>query len=319
MSSRCGELLSDEVQDVAYQLTEMNFGEDEFDESEERINLLDLPWDDILISRILLFLPMKQLFNLQRVSKHFQELIHQYMASCSVLDFSSIGSKVTKEAFLTAVERTESLRVLSLHNCKGWLKDEILMPVIARNKHLRSVDLGSSSGLTSQSVHCIAVNCCELTSITLSECHWVQAPSMAVLALNCRNLQHVDLTSCWELDDETVITLIMTNPGLKFLSLAKIYGITDVVIDMLARSCPKLECLNIQGCWRITNSVIRLLGDCCPKLRRLGVEDCRDVSEASLARLRVKGIEIDVKQPPRRLHEAQHPVLAPYPAVYHQI
>ncbi|XP_006817257.1 uncharacterized protein LOC102808527 [Saccoglossus kowalevskii] len=135
--------------------------------------------------------------------------------------------------------------------------------------------------------------------------------------MNCECLQYVDLTSCWELDDETILVLIISHPGLKYLSLAKIYGITNVVIDMLARTCSAFEHLNIQGCWRITNSVIRLLGDCCPKLRKLEVSDCRDINEASLARLRVKGIDIDVRAPPGG--REPHPAVLPYPALFHQI
>ncbi|XP_070545127.1 F-box/LRR-repeat protein 15-like isoform X2 [Ptychodera flava] len=281
-------------QEITESLRESRISEKPASKERSFVNLLDLPWDDILISHILPYLSLTQLFQLQRVSRDFHELIQEFLASQTVFDFSVVSSKLTKEAFLMAVEHTNLLRELSLRNCKGWLKDDILIPVISRNQQLQKIDLGGCSGLTSKIIQCIAANCQSLQSISLSECHWVQAPSIEMLALNCSQLEHVNLMSCWELDDETILTLIMTHPGLKYLSLAKIYGITDVVIDMLARSCSQLEFLSVQGCWRITNSVVRLLGDYCPKLNQLEVEDCRDINEGSLARLRVKGIKIDV-------------------------
>jgi len=39
-----------------------------------------------------------------------------------------------------------------------------------------------------------------------------------------------------------------------------------------------------------------MVGEYCPLLTNLEVRDCRDISEASLARLRIRGVRIDVEQ-----------------------
>ncbi|XP_002741467.1 uncharacterized protein LOC100372595 [Saccoglossus kowalevskii] len=224
---------------------------------ERNRNLLDLPWDDILVGRIIPFLSLSEIFQLQLVSKLSLQLIRHYFSKCSILDFSEVAHKVKEAMFHRAVENSVCLRVLILKNCKDFLKDENFIPVVEQNPQLQKIDLTGCLSLTSQSIQAIANSCPALHYISVHGCHWVQAPALAVLAMNCECLQYVDLTSCWELDDETILVLIISHPGLKYLSLAKIYGITNVVIDMLARTCSAFEHLNIQGCWRITNSVIR--------------------------------------------------------------
>ena len=39
-----------------------------------------------------------------------------------------------------------------------------------------------------------------------------------------------------------------------------------------------------------------MVGEYCPLLTILEVKDCRDISEASLARLRIRGVKIDAEQ-----------------------
>ena len=46
------------------------------------------------------------------------------------------------------------------------------------------------------------------------------------------------------------------------------------------------------------NYYFSVLGEYAQSLEALQVRDCRDVTEASLAKLRVKGIRIDVRPPP---------------------
>lgn len=66
----------------------------------------------------------------------------------------------------------------------------------------------------------------------------------------------------------------------------------------LASFTKRLKVLEIKGCWRITDKGISLVGEYCKDLLYLGVADCRDVTEASLQKLRARGIKMDRPQNP---------------------
>jgi F-box/leucine-rich repeat protein 15 len=108
-------------------------------------------------------------------------------------------------------------------------------------------------------------------------------------------LEIVALSGCWEVDNECLITLVMSCPKITQLCVNGCYGITDTLLHILSRQLAELARLELDGCWRITNRAIRMVGEYCHKLRYLNVKDCRDISEASLARLRAKGVIINRK------------------------
>lgn len=56
-----------------------------------RCQLLDLPWEDVLVPHVLCYLPLQHLVSLQRVSKQFHSLIQVYLANCRTFDPSSVS------------------------------------------------------------------------------------------------------------------------------------------------------------------------------------------------------------------------------------
>lgn len=56
-----------------------------------RCHLLDLPWEDVLVTHIFCYLPLRQLVRLQRVSKQFYALIQVYLANCRTFDLTQVG------------------------------------------------------------------------------------------------------------------------------------------------------------------------------------------------------------------------------------
>ena len=59
-------------------------------------------------------------------------------------------------------------------------------------------------------MHVLAVNCKDLRTLILRECHWLSAEGLTVIALNCRQLQSVDMTGCWNVNDEAITVLVMS-------------------------------------------------------------------------------------------------------------
>ena len=61
----------------------------------------------------------------------------------------------------------------------------------------------------------------------------------------------------------------------------------------IACYCSRLIALDIRGCWRVSDNGVKRIAEYCKDLKLLNITDCRDVTEASLMRLRKRGVRID--------------------------
>ena len=90
-------------------------------------------------------------------------------------------------------------------------------------------------------------------------------------------------------------------------------------MNHIARYCTRLVALDIRGCWRIGDRGVAKVGEYCKHLKVLNIVDCRDVTEASLMRLRNRGVRIDRPLDPLTgvrlgVHRGAQPVEAIYGA-----
>ncbi|XP_075884277.1 F-box/LRR-repeat protein 15 [Nelusetta ayraudi] len=272
---------------------------DEEDEM-ETCQLLDLPWEDVLVPHVLCYLPLQHLVRLQRVSKQFHSLIQVYLANCRTFDPSSTGPVVTKEAFCSMLQANKVLHSLSLQKCSDWVTDKELMPVIGQNQHLQRVDMRGCVCLTRHSLVAVSLSCPHLRHLGLAHCEWVDHLSLRSLADHCGALQSVELTACRQLKDDAICYLARKCVKLKSLSLAVNANITDESVEEVAKNCRGLEELDLTGCLRVRNPSIRTLAEYCPKLQSLRVNHCHNVTESSLEPLRRRNVTIDVALPLQR-------------------
>ncbi|KAI8504008.1 F-box/LRR-repeat protein 15 [Branchiostoma belcheri] len=264
----------------------------------EKLTILDiLPWEDVLNRHVLPCLSLPDLFRLRQANSQALHLVTTFFCSTFKIDLSPYSSKITPDAFRLILGENCVLNVLVLSGCKNWLTDRLLVPVILRNQRLLRLNISNCLHLQSETIQAVAENCPSLTALSLKDCHWLNVPSFLMVAVSCRELEKVDLTSCWEINDECVMSLVVACQKITHLSLAKIYGITNQAIDAVAKGCPRLQYLDVQGCWRVNNFAIRNVGEYCKHLKVIKVSDCRDVTEASLARLRLRGVKVDVPAP----------------------
>ncbi len=56
----------------------------------DRCQLLDLPWEDVLVTHVFCYLPLRHLVSLQCVSKSFRSLIQVYLANCRTFDSAQV-------------------------------------------------------------------------------------------------------------------------------------------------------------------------------------------------------------------------------------
>ncbi|XP_014340492.1 F-box/LRR-repeat protein 15 [Latimeria chalumnae] len=262
--------------------------------------LLDLPWEDILLPHVLCHIPLRQLMILQRVSKLFSDLIQLYLANCRCFDTSQVGSSLPKNAFCKMLKDNQVLQSLALQTCSDWLTDKELLPVIGQNHHLLRIDMNGCTKLTRQALVAVSISCSNLQYVSLRHCEWVDSLSLRSMADHCSNLESIDLTACRQLKDEAVIYLAKKCRKIKSLSLAVNANISDVSVEDVAKCCPNLEHLDLTGCLRVRNQSIRTVAEYCAKLSSLKVNHCHNVTESSLGVLRKRGVEIDVELPLQR-------------------
>ncbi|XP_046325923.1 F-box/LRR-repeat protein 15-like [Haliotis rufescens] len=263
------------------------------------VTFFSLPWEHVICRHLFPFLSVKEVFQLRVISTQFRDIVDTFFRTTFTLDLSRVAARVTSEAFVLMSHNNLCLKKLTLINSKDWLSDTVLKPVLLNNPYLLKVDLTNCSNLTNLCVNVLAVNCHALQLLVLRDCHWVSKEALTGLLVNCRELEHVDLTGCWNLDDEVISQLIVYGRKIRYLSVSKIYGLTDTAISVISHNSPSLQHLNIHGCWRVTNDSIRLLGEFCMGLKALQIKDCRGINEISLARLRARGIKMDVPPPPQ--------------------
>ena len=288
------------------------------------VDFLDLPWIDILCNRILCFLSTEQIGRLQLVSKSFQELCLTYFRHCQIIDLTGSGrlSRFSGQAFCKLTDGNESLRVLNLKNCKRWVKDDILIPVLKRNSFLQVIDISGCLDVTNNSIVTLSTSCQGLMELHLSECRWLSSAALTQIGFNCHYLVKLTLRGCWNIDDVSLCTIVASNPNLHELDISDCYSITDIAVYDLAKCCRDLRYIGLKGCWRVHDGAIRLIGEYCSYLEKLDVKDCRDITDASLARLRARGVMIDVEERrylPREYEHLQQLLARPLPILNLQI
>uniref|UniRef100_A0AAY5K1B9 F-box/LRR-repeat protein 15 n=1 Tax=Esox lucius TaxID=8010 RepID=A0AAY5K1B9_ESOLU len=263
--------------------------------------LLDLPWEDVLVTHIFCHLPLRHLVRLQRVSKQFYALIQVYLANCRTFDLTQIGPSLPKEAFCNMLRDNKVIQNLSVQNCSDWVTDKELLPVIGQNQHLQRMDMRGCVRLTRHSLVAVSLSCARLQHLGLAHCEWVDSLSLRSLADHCAGLRSVDLTACRQLKDEAICYLARKCLKMRSLSVAVNANITDASVEEVAKNCRELEQLDLTGCLRVRNDSIRTVAEYCPKLHSLKVNHCHNVTESSLDALRKRGVDIDVDPP---LHRA---------------
>ena len=257
-------------------------------------NFLELPWQDVIFSHIFCYLPLSDIARIRRSSKIFNQLCLSYFKCCQHMNCSPVSGKLTEPAFLEITKETCCLKRLDLESCKSF-KDTTLVVLLQRNLNLRSLNISGCNSLSNQILVEVAKCSGNLSEIYLRECRWVSSQSVIRLAQACKMLNIVDLSGCWEVTDECLVSLATSCSAIEQLCINGCYGITNLSLHVLSRQLSDLTRLELDGCWRVTNHAIKMIGEYCHKLQHLNVKDCRDISEASLARLRLKGVIINRK------------------------
>jgi len=266
----------------------------------ELLTILNLPWEDIICKKILGHLNIKEVYRLKGVSKSFIQIVQYYMIYfCKKLDFTSVGSKkkFTSDVFLHITANKMNIHQLNFKNCHHWLKDNHLIPVLKSNPLITDLYATECYGLSDVTFICISEDLSNLRNLDLSFCRDLSNEAMVCIGKSLHQLCSLNISGCWLVNDNAIITLAVNNPNLENLHAKSCYTLTDVSMTAIARNCCHLKVLDIQGCWRVKDPSIIAIREYCKHLKELYVKDCNGITEISLARLRPRGVQVDIEMP----------------------
>ena len=262
--------------------------------------ILSLPDEDIICRFILCYLSLKDLIIIKRVNKVFHSISTLYLKKyCHVYNFSSIGGLKSFKIyhFQNIVKEKNNISNISFKNCKSWLNDECLIPVIKANQELTYLHLEECYLLTDQLFFIIGDYLLKLEYLDLSFCRALSAEALTYIGENLKNLKYLNVTGCWNVNDMSIEVIAMNNENLEEILMASCYSLTDYCIKNVSKNCRDLRTLDIQGCWRIKDTSIIAITEYCKQLKELYVKDCTSITEISLARLRPRNVKIDRRKP----------------------
>lgn len=271
--------------------------------TDSTLQFFDLPWNDILIKKIMVYVLPHDWLNLRIVSKRAYHLVSDYLSRIRYLDLSTCN-RFPKALWKEITNNCKFIKVLKLPN-SPWFDDESVKEIFQNNPNLGHLDLTDCSHLKNGSLQPLVINCKKLENLVLKNCVWVTNGAMEVLAFHSyMKIKYVDFTGCCGISEASIILFIARQPKLLSISLADLTNVTDRAMECLAQNCPMLQHLDISRCSRVTDTGVMLIGKYCPRLESLKVNGCRDISERSLSKLRTR-IKIDKKQIPQYLLHRQ--------------
>lgn len=191
-------------------------------------SIVDLPYEDIIVRRILPLLSIEDLLNLKLVSVLFNRLTVHYLRGLKRLDLSE----------------------------SNWLTSgKVKFMLAVSHKHLKQLDLSHNLSLNNRflSRYLIVYRLYQIRQIKLNQCHWIDAQSFTVLLLLYgKQLDCLECAGCWSLNDELIGLLTLACPALTSLDLSAIYSLTDRSLLCIAHRCHNLRTLNLTGCWKLS-------------------------------------------------------------------
>lgn len=190
--------------------------------------IADLPYEDILVRRILPLLSIEDLLNLKLVSVLFHRLTVHYL---------------------------RGLRQLNLSE-SNWLTNGQFKFILAiSHDHVKQLDLSHNLSLNNRFLtrYLITYQLRQMHCIKLNQCHWIDTRTFTVLLLLYgKQLDCIECAGCWSLNDELIGLLTLACPALTSLDLSTIYSLTDRSLLCIAHRCRDLRTLNLSGCWKLS-------------------------------------------------------------------
>lgn len=216
------------------------------------LSIFDLSWEDVIIPRILSYLSLKDLFNLRCCSQMSKRLVEAALETLIEINLSGNCSRNVELTFSVLGEHCRRLENLHLARCH-WLTDDLLLPILAKNKRLKIVNLNECINITPLALQPIIIECKDLRVLKLSKCQWLTTGAVDALTLHQSNLEEFDISHCAAIGERCLIIFFRKLNKLTILSLANTPSVTDQVLIQIGNYCRALEHINLVGCVAISD------------------------------------------------------------------
>lgn len=181
---------------------------DSSSEVEDSRNIFSIPWEDILYQNVLPHLSIKDIFSFRSTCTSGIECIDGYFVCMKSLVLNTTSkTKFNSEVFHLMTKDCKQLENLVIRHANTWLSDNVVKPVLEKNKKIKHFDFSGCSTITNSLIQCIAVSHINLESLVLSDCHWLSSAVLLTVAMNCTNLKKLDIAGCWDVDNDTLMTI----------------------------------------------------------------------------------------------------------------
>ncbi|XP_037927999.1 F-box/LRR-repeat protein 15 [Teleopsis dalmanni] len=253
--------------------------------TDTELNLFDISWSDVLIPNVAECLSLKDLFNLRCCSHEAKRFAEAALEMRKEVDLAGNNSNNIERAFGVIAKCCRRLETIQLARC-FWLKDELMLPILAKNTRLRVVNLNECVNITPLALQPIIIECKDLRVLKLSRCQWLTTGAVDALTLHQNNLEEFDISHCQTIGERCLIIFFRKLNKLTVLSLANTPSVTDQVLIQIANYCRSLMHINLVGCTAISDYGILAISTHCTRLQSLFIRRCPHVTERALAPLR---------------------------------
>lgn len=146
-------------------------------------------------------------------------------------------------------------RQLSLEAWAGF-EDSLLLKIVKRAPHLRSLNLKGCIDLSDKTLRSAAKRLREVEFLSVNGCARVKDGALRAIAHYCPNLRALDVTYT-ESGDVGACAIVLRCASLRTLSLMGT-RISDTTVHVLAKNLERLESLNLAHCDLISADALRL-------------------------------------------------------------
>ncbi|XP_053657512.1 F-box/LRR-repeat protein 15 isoform X7 [Cherax quadricarinatus] len=165
----------------------------------ESLQLLDLPWDDVVFQHIFPYLNVEDLCCLREVSKGFQKLFIDYMSTCKKLDLSDCT--MTNQYF-----QKSDLQHISTANSSD-VDIQTLEQFFCKFSRLKVVELDKMELLTDVGLHHLATNCTHIETLSVAGCWKLTDSGLKKVVNHCLKLKLLNIQNCPRVTEKYLCSL----------------------------------------------------------------------------------------------------------------
>ncbi|CAE1286682.1 FBXL2_20 [Acanthosepion pharaonis] len=192
---------------------------DQTDDCTEKFchTLLDLPWQDVLWTKVLPYLSISDCFYLRQVNKEYKKMIDDYFISCSKLDLTDVAD-------LSASCR--QLTYLNLSGCT-WLHNVGLVTIAYKCYFLEFLNINNCSNVTDEGIRTLVFHCQKMTTIKCKNVYQLTNYGVELMVKACPMMTKLDLRGCYRLTDRCIKLILEHGWNVRELKVKNCQSISE--------------------------------------------------------------------------------------------